>query len=248
MDDMVCEHIYTGRLEVGPDYSCPLHGHPFHEILVVLSGANRLVVGGAVLRGTPGDVLFLPAGIPHREWCSATGLETFFTGVHWQGGTVPEQGLVRRDRRGRIRALNAWLYEEVRGGRATRSVLCRALTEAMLAEFVDLERSGEGDRVESVRAYAREHMDEDLTLDRLAAVADLSPAHLIRLYRGQLGTTPMADLRRMRVEAARHLILTTTLPLKAIAPLVGLAGEHHLSRLLRTCLGVGVRELRQVLR
>jgi transcriptional regulator GlxA family with amidase domain len=46
------------------------------------------------------------------------------------------------------------------------------------------------------------------------------------------------------MEQARDLIRGTTLPLRTIAKRVGLRSEQHLSRLLRTHFGVGVRELR----
>jgi transcriptional regulator GlxA family with amidase domain len=55
----------------------------------------------------------------------------------------------------------------------------------------------------------------------------------------------MEDVRMIRLEAARNLLLTTNLPLKAIAPRVGLGSEYHLSRLLRRHFDLGARELRR---
>lgn len=55
----------------------------------------------------------------------------------------------------------------------------------------------------------------------------------------------MEDVRRLRVEEARELIITTNLLLKEIAPLVGLSDEYQLSRLLRRYLGVSTRKLRK---
>jgi AraC family transcriptional regulator len=78
----------------------------------------------------------------------------------------------------------------------------------------------------------------------LAHVAGLSKFHFIRAYTAQAGLTPMADVRAIRLDAARHLILTTDLPLKVIAPQVGLASEFHLSRLFTAHFGAGVRQLR----
>jgi transcriptional regulator GlxA family with amidase domain len=54
----------------------------------------------------------------------------------------------------------------------------------------------------------------------------------------------MDHARLIRLEAARELLLKTNLPLKAIAPKVGFASEFHLSRLLRTRLGIGARQIR----
>jgi transcriptional regulator GlxA family with amidase domain len=59
------------------------------------------------------------------------------------------------------------------------------------------------------------------------------------------GLTPMEDLRQLRLEAARDLLLTTDLPLKAIAPRTGLGDEYHLSRLFRRAFGIAPGALRR---
>jgi len=54
----------------------------------------------------------------------------------------------------------------------------------------------------------------------------------------------MEDARFQRVEEARRLIQTSSLPLSEIAETVGIPGESYLRRLLKSLLGVGMRELR----
>jgi transcriptional regulator GlxA family with amidase domain len=55
----------------------------------------------------------------------------------------------------------------------------------------------------------------------------------------------MRDLQLLRVESAKQLILTTDLPLKAIAPLAGLGDEYRLSRVFRRHLGLPPGALRR---
>jgi transcriptional regulator GlxA family with amidase domain len=73
----------------------------------------------------------------------------------------------------------------------------------------------------------------------------MSKFHFSRRYRQLTGLTPMEDLRQLRLEAARDLLLTTDLPLKAIAPRTGLGDEYHLSRLFRRAFGIAPGELRR---
>ena len=54
----------------------------------------------------------------------------------------------------------------------------------------------------------------------------------------------MDELRRMRLNEARLMILSTTLPLKAIAPAVGIGDEYQLSKLFRRQFGISPRALR----
>jgi transcriptional regulator GlxA family with amidase domain len=98
--------------------------------------------------------------------------------------------------------------------------------------------------VRTVLAFIREHLSEHFTLDDLAAQAKMSKFYFARAYRSLTGLSPMDHARLIRLEAARELLLSTNLPLKSIAPQVGFASEFHLSRLLRTRLGVGARQIR----
>ncbi|HHN46497.1 MAG TPA: AraC family transcriptional regulator [Planctomycetes bacterium] len=102
-----------------------------------------------------------------------------------------------------------------------------------------------GPGYERVMTYVEAHMEEKITLDALARVVGLSKYHFVRKYRQATGLTPLAHIRRVRLEAARSLLLTTDLPLKAVAQRVGMANEYHLSRLLRKHLSIGVRDVRR---
>ncbi|MFC6487024.1 cupin domain-containing protein [Nitratireductor sp. GCM10026969] len=52
----------TDRTGEGPR----LHVHPYDEVFVVTEGRARIFVGDTVLDATAGQVVFGPAGIPHR--------------------------------------------------------------------------------------------------------------------------------------------------------------------------------------
>ena len=56
--------------------------------------------------------------------------------------------------------------------------------------------------------------------------------------------TPMRELQLMRLNGARTLMLTTGLPVKAIAPITGLNDEYQLSRLFRRHFRISPREMR----
>ena len=53
------------RVDFDPGYAAPLHTHPGEEIIYVLEGTLEYEIGGKVTRVKPGDVLFVPAGVPH---------------------------------------------------------------------------------------------------------------------------------------------------------------------------------------
>ena len=54
----------------------------------------------------------------------------------------------------------------------------------------------------------------------------------------------MEELRLSRLDQARTLLLTTNLPVKAIAPAVGIGDEYQLSKLFRSHFNLSPRDLR----
>jgi AraC family transcriptional regulator len=64
------------------------------------------------------------------------------------------------------------------------------------------------ERIVRTLTYIQEHLDEDLDLDRAAAVAAFSRFHFHRIFRGLVGETFKEHVRRLRLErAARNLKL-----------------------------------------
>ncbi|HTL52625.1 MAG TPA: AraC family transcriptional regulator [Planctomycetota bacterium] len=235
---------HIGRLQAAPTWHIAAHRHPFHQLICVVRGRMSVRLEGTQLSARAGEFLLYPTGEAHEEWAETAKLETLYIGFDWAAlpPGAPRQGL---DARGRLRPLMEWLLED-RDARQPAEVERRqSLLTAFVAELEGLlTRPGPG-LVARTRAYVRAHLADSIRVEDLADLAGISKFHFIRAYTAQAGVTPMADVRAMRLDAARHRILTTDLPLKVIAPEVGLASEFHLSRLLQTHFGAGVRQLRR---
>lgn len=84
-----------------------------------------------------------------------------------------------------------------------------------------------------------------LRIDDVAAELGVSQAHLTRVFRTELGSTPRQVLRQRRAQWARHLLLHTHNPAKSIARAVGLHDLQQLNKLLRREWGKSPRQIRQ---
>lgn len=87
----------------------------------------------------------------------------------------------------------------------------------------------EARRTAAVRAHVLAHLADPLTLAELAAVAGLSPWHFLRVFKAETGSTPMRFVARLRVEAAQHLLRTTTRTVTDIAYACGFSSPGHLT-------------------
>ncbi len=89
-----------------------------------------------------------------------------------------------------------------------------------------------------VLAWAQQHLDEPLTVARLAARAAVSPATLHRRFRAERGTTPLAWLAAERVALACRLLERGEQRLERVARAAGLGTTANLRVQLRRQTGL----------
>lgn len=99
--------------------------------------------------------------------------------------------------------------------------------------------------IAEVQAWLPDHLDQELTVDKLARRAGMSPRSFARSFREQTGTTPGAHIEELRVEAARRLLETTDLTVAAVARTVGFARAETLHRSFRRRAGTTPDRYRQ---
>ncbi|MBA3709346.1 MAG: helix-turn-helix transcriptional regulator [Planctomycetes bacterium] len=228
--------LSVGRMVVDASWAAARHSHPFIEMMVINGGALEVRLGEQTLRARTGDVLLYPPGIAHAEH-ACDGASVDFAFFAYRGEPKTMSPLVH-DSAGRMRLLAAWLEQERSTAYDRRTELLDAILVLLIAEYDRLCVRREPTLADAIRAFLREHLAEALTVDDLAAHAHMSRAHFIRTYKRAAGRTPMDELRVMRVEAARDLIITSDLPLKTIADRVGLGDEQHLSHVFRRLMRV----------
>lgn len=76
----------------------------------------------------------------------------------------------------------------------------------------------------------RARLSDDLTLDELAAEAQLSSFHFARMFKQSVGVPPRVYLTRLRIEKACELLEHTDLPVTQIALEVGYSSNQVLAR------------------
>jgi AraC family transcriptional regulator len=86
--------------------------------------------------------------------------------------------------------------------------------------------------------YIEEHLDQDLSLLRLAGIADVSASHLKTLFRRSTGIPVHEYVVQRRVERAKALLLRGELPASVVALEAGFSHQSHMARAMRRVLGV----------
>jgi len=82
-------------------------------------------------------------------------------------------------------------------------------------------------------AYIQTHLEEQVSLATLAAVAQMSPTHFAHLFKHAIGLAPHQYVLRCRIEHAKRLLAETDLSLVDIVHQVGCADHSHFTALFR---------------
>jgi transcriptional regulator GlxA family with amidase domain len=140
---------------------------------------------------------------------------------------------------------------EERHGRATAMAVAKNLLlflrrSGRQAQFSESLKRQEREpaKLRDVTNYVLEHLEHPLPVERLARDLGMSSRSLARWCRDELGESPAALVRRLRIDEARRLLEETALPLKAVASRAGLGDVSTLWRAFSQQLGVTPEEYR----
>jgi len=112
-----------------------------------------------------------------------------------------------------------------------RRLVISAHREGGQAQFLPEPTLADTDRLGDLRAWARAHLDRDLTIEALARKARTSRRTLIRRFVESTGLPPGEWVLQQRLSRARQLLEATSKPIEDIAALVGFGSadvlRHH---------------------
>jgi AraC family transcriptional regulator len=102
-------------------------------------------------------------------------------------------------------------------------------------------------QLRKVEDYVRKHLAEEISVERLAGLVDLSPFHFSRVFKLATGMTPLQFATRERITYAQQLIRETSRSLIEIGIEVGYSNPSHFAKVFRKVVGVTPTEFRSAL-
>lgn len=237
--------------------------HDDNLLLYCTEGQGRLAADSWAGDIGPGQIMLLPQGLTHAYEADPEDPWSLYW-IHFQGAStrVLMQYLGYRD--GRIVAdagvspllIGAFtsLLEVRRTGYSTRAFINAANHLRHLVTQMSMEISAHAGRLQSgfeldnVQAYMLEHIDQAVTLESLAGVANMSKYHFSNRYKELTGYSPIKHFLNMKMEHACRLLDSTDLGVGEISRRVGYEDPLYFSRLFRKTIGSSPRGYRAAMR
>ncbi|MGL4738225.1 MAG: AraC family transcriptional regulator, partial [Cellulosilyticaceae bacterium] len=210
-----------------------------YQIMQCISGLGTFICDGKTYTLAPHDVVIFNPHIPHiyfgetgtadpwmLNWICfmVKDTQTFHQQLTPQGYAVLrsvkspklyplfEQAvdLLRQDTLARQLEASGVLYQMI-----------LELTAHQLGAYSDLENP---DFLAPVIAYMKDHLTEDIPIEKLSSLLDISPSYLCRKFKYYHNTSPIKYLIKLRMLRAQELILTQ--PLVSIKSIAEQCGYH----------------------
>jgi AraC family transcriptional regulator len=259
------------RFRDTPDFDLDLPGQTHHLISLYLRPPERMGLWceGLEWEATPppGSILILPAGHARRAFWRGS---TDSIHVHLDPQLIarvaaeacdldpkrvglPAVGaLVHPQIRAALLAIDAELATGAAGGRLLAESLGNVLAVHLIRQFVADDggrrrpRGGLPERkLRAALEYIEDHLDSELTLDDIAAVAHLSPYHFARMFKTSTGLPPHRYVITRRIERAKRLLRDGgDLSLAQVAARSGFWDQGHFTRHFKRLVGVTPKRFR----
>lgn len=249
------------------------HSHDHLELAFILSGVGRYHIEGVVYDVKEGDLLILNPGVKHQALRSESGdmaTTEFFVGfsdiklpdypanflpvpdgghmIHTAGefkqkiarlcSAMEAENMVCKE--GRYFMLKSYLMQMIllviREQCATISPTGGYAFESVNKKYV----------VERIVTYFEEHYNEKISLDQIAENMYLSPFYISKIFKSEIGDTPIRYLINIRLERAKSLLESgNDSSIQEIAAMVGYDDAYHFSKLFKKHYGVSPSQVRK---
>jgi AraC-like DNA-binding protein len=209
-------------------------------------GATHLLQSGRILLCHPGEILASDAGAGFTirvSLCSpATVLQTVADEIAGRRTATPSfRDFIKPDPylarlflryQRTLEAPASRLERSSRLYRTLAQIILRGGSPAPAGREIKPERLA----VRRVRDYLHDNCAENVSLEELAAIVNLSPFHLNRVFRMEIGLPPHAYQTQLRIMRSRAL-LASGMAIDRVAVEVGFFDQSHLTNQFKRYLG-----------
>lgn len=194
---------------------------------------------GGFVTAKKNEFVILDCYSPH-EYFTDDSLE--FLWIHIDGAncrdicreiTASVGNIIKTGKHGYIKELLSRIYEGIRNGNHYTEAELSVNIYKMLLEFLNcgtssLSDSGQSENsISSVKGYIAEHLNEKITVEKLAEISNMSSTHFSRVFRQQTGFSPYDYVLSSRLNKAKEYLLKTDMTVTQIAYETGFNSEAN---------------------
>ncbi|KJR47430.1 Transcriptional regulator, AraC family [Desulfosporosinus sp. I2] len=230
---IICEHrTYTDVMKT--------HDHRFVQLILPLQGVLNIRTDAKELKLDEGHLFLLPPSCQHTFWAKQNNkfLVLDIPQFMFQLGELDNfPGGQNYEMDEKWKAIRFLLLSEVDQDEIESSRISSLfhyfntfLTEYQIPDSVK---------------YIQQFYNEEISLEKLASLEHYTVNYFCSWFKGIMNCTPMAYLKRVRIQQSKQLLLETSLNILQIAWEVGYVHQSSLNRVFKEIEGITPAEYRR---
>jgi len=229
-----------------------LHGINEHILLYVVSGKGMVKIKSQVFELSPGSLLIIPANLQHEYAADDTAPWTLYW-IHFKGASSFDFVNMMLEKLGghtsfipfhesRIQ-LFADLYASLERGYSKNNIsyasvgLQYFLSSCCFFENYLPKPKEQFNAVDACINFMQQHIDEMLSLQQIAAAANLSESHCAAIFKKKTGYSIIEYFNQLKIQKACQYLQFTDLRVNEIASKLGVEDPFYFSRMFTRISG-----------
>ncbi|MBE6534855.1 MAG: AraC family transcriptional regulator [Ruminococcaceae bacterium] len=123
---------------------------------------------------------------------------------------------------------------------------CRGIFSYLFHQILESSMNKENSYVKKTKQYIISNLSQNLNLEMISKEVHLEPHYLCALFKEHTGTTIMQYIISLRIENAKHLIMTQDDKIYKISEKCGFANYNHFSNTFKKITGITAAQYRKL--
>lgn len=210
-------------------------GYPMAQIFICKSGEGTLKVNDKTFIIKKGDFFYLMENTPHEyygntdiwemRWISFTGnqINNLLTELGFNNTNVTALSHMDKIEASFRKIFVSLKTEDNSGKYISSSLLYEILMELYtMLQNKQEDKTSEGNSIiNSIKLYIDEHYNQNMTLEELSSLANITPQYLCKLFKRYLNLRPFQYITLKRIQYAKKMLSDYTMSVNEIAHMVG---------------------------
>jgi AraC-like DNA-binding protein len=230
-----------------PDWEIVRQKIGFHDLTFVVKGRSTYIVDGVEYHLEAGDVIYIPMGSVREAHTSKDNpMHSFAFNFNWLPSGAPirlplqtvAKNVMSEEILEYIRQFShAWLSRQSGYVMKTRALFMLIIHRLITMHSEENAGQQVDRRVSKVMEYISEHFAEDLDVHKIAALVDLNPVYMGKLFKKHTGHSFRKYLNIVRVNQAEMLLSTGGFTVSEVVERCGFQDVSYFSKVFKSIKG-----------
>ena len=244
----------------GGDWHSTPHAHNYTELFYIIGGNGQFQIDDEQFPVRAHQLVIVNPNIIHTELSyAAHPLEYIVLGIEGLEISIPgtnENRYCIYTFPTANKVLNCMqnILHEMQNRESAHQVACQAYMDILVVQLMRhtgtsmtqvADNSPANRQCAAIRRYIDSHYKEPLTLDLLAAEANVNKYYLAHAYKQTYGISPINYLIARRIQEGKRLLAETDLSLSQISGILGFSSASYFSQSFRKAEGISPVEYRK---